>query len=97
MSLAALLALVTEQIKGIIESRLSNVDILTFVYGRVKWGFFTNIYVGLVLVGQGAVAVLGQPPIYFGTVALSAAKDLSFLNERSFVAFRITGLTQSAL
>jgi hypothetical protein len=40
MSLAALLALVTKQIKGIIESRLSNVDILTFVYGRVKCGFW---------------------------------------------------------
>jgi hypothetical protein len=42
MSLAALLALVTELIKGIIESRLSNVDILTFVNGRVKRGFWQN-------------------------------------------------------
>jgi hypothetical protein len=39
MSLAALLALVTELMNRIIESRLSNVDILTFVNSRVKCEF----------------------------------------------------------
>jgi hypothetical protein len=42
MSLAASLALVTGLIKGIIESRLSNVDILTFDYGSVKRGIFDS-------------------------------------------------------
>jgi hypothetical protein len=42
MSLAASLALVAELKEGSIESRLSNVDILTFVNGRVNRGIFDS-------------------------------------------------------